>query len=305
VTIPRIVVLGNLLVDDIVFADGATRMGQAGGAVLYAALGAMLWNARPGLVSVVGDDYPHDMLQILDRRGADVTGVRELRRPGVRTWLLYEGHLRHLVHRLGCPTHEDVSPQPADIPVQWHAAPAWHLAPMPVGVQEMLLASLAGASGRFISIDPHFPVTEESLGAWKRILAGADAFFPGADELLLRETQSNPHDALRRLAGGRLRFVAFKRGAQGGILYDAHRDCFHDWTARTGATVDQTGAGDAFAAGFVCAYLEQLPIEVCLQRAIVTASFAVEAWGPEGLLAATRADAESRLHGWSRSEVRR
>ena len=33
---PDLVVLGNLLVDDIVFADGRTRMGEAGGATLYA-----------------------------------------------------------------------------------------------------------------------------------------------------------------------------------------------------------------------------------------------------------------------------
>ena len=38
--IPSIVLLGNLLVDDLVFPDGTTRMGQAGGALLYDALGA-------------------------------------------------------------------------------------------------------------------------------------------------------------------------------------------------------------------------------------------------------------------------
>jgi hypothetical protein len=57
---PSIVLLGNLLVDDVVFADGTTRMGQAGGALLYGELGATLWGARPGLVSVLGDDYPAD-----------------------------------------------------------------------------------------------------------------------------------------------------------------------------------------------------------------------------------------------------
>ena len=33
---PSLVLLGNLLVDDIVFPDGSTRMGQPGGAKLYA-----------------------------------------------------------------------------------------------------------------------------------------------------------------------------------------------------------------------------------------------------------------------------
>ena len=33
--IPSIVLFGNLLVDDVVLADGMTRMGQPGGALLY------------------------------------------------------------------------------------------------------------------------------------------------------------------------------------------------------------------------------------------------------------------------------
>ena len=49
VVTPALVVLGNLLVDDVVFPDGSTRMGQPGGAVLYAALGARLWDVRTGL----------------------------------------------------------------------------------------------------------------------------------------------------------------------------------------------------------------------------------------------------------------
>jgi hypothetical protein len=43
--IPDRIVLGNLLVDDMVFPDGRTRMAEPGGATLYAALGASLWRA--------------------------------------------------------------------------------------------------------------------------------------------------------------------------------------------------------------------------------------------------------------------
>jgi sugar/nucleoside kinase (ribokinase family) len=97
---PSIVLLGNLLVDDVVLPDSATPMGQAGGALMYSALAATLWSARPGLVSVVGDDYPADVLRALERRGADLSGVHALGRSGVRTWLLYEGNVRRLIHRI-------------------------------------------------------------------------------------------------------------------------------------------------------------------------------------------------------------
>jgi sugar/nucleoside kinase (ribokinase family) len=303
--IDTIVLLGNLLVDDVVLADGTTRMGQPGGALLYGALGATLWDSRPGLVSVRGDDYPTQILDELQQRGVDLTGVHPLGRPGVRTWLLYEGHVRRLIHRLGCPTHEEVSPQPTLIPAKWSAARAFHLAPMPFDVQRALLTALAAHAQAFISIDPHHAVTEETLHEWREVLAHADAFLPGEDELLLEGAHADPHRALPRLVNGRLRFVVFKRGAKGGILYDAHDERFHSWDARAPAVVDQTGAGDAFGVGLVLAHLEGLPIEACLQRAIVTASFAVASWGPEALLAATRADAEARLRQWYGSQEQR
>ena len=150
----------------------------------------------------------------------------------------------------------------------------------------------------FVSIDPHRPVTEETLDEWREALADADAFFPGQDELLLEGVEEDPHRALPRLVNGRLRFVVFKRGAKGGILYDAHEKCFHSWEARASTVLDHTGAGDAFALGLVLAHLEGLAMDACLQRAVVTASFAIEGWGPEALMTATRADAEGRLREW-------
>ena len=296
--IPSIVLLGNLLVDDVVLADGTTRMGQPGGALLYGALGATVWESRPGLVSVAGDDYPAQVLDKLRQRGVDLSGVHPLGRSGVRTWLLYEGQVRRLIHRLGGPTHDEVSPRPTLIPSKWRAARAFHLAPMPFDVQRALLTALRPHAPAFVSIDPHLPVTEETLHKWREALADADAFLPGEDELLLEGAHSDPQRALPRLVNGRLRFVVFKRGAKGGILYDAHDERFYSWDARADAVVDQTGAGDAFAIGLVLAHLKGFPTESCLQRAVVTASFALESWGPESLLAATRADAEARLWRW-------
>ena len=295
---PDVVVLGNLLVDDVVFADGSSRMGQPGGAVLYAALGARLWSVGTGCVSVRGDDYPADMLDRLRGCGVDLAGVQPLRRPGVRTWLLYEGQVRHLVHRLGCPSHEDVSPRPQDIPSEWRMARAFHLAPMPFAVQRALLTSLTSTASPFVSVDPHLPITDDTLTEWRAALARADACFASADELLFEQAGSDPGVALAQLASGRLRFVALKRGEYGGVLYDARDRRLHTWEARTTKVVDPTGAGDAFAMGFVSAHLEGLDVDECLQRAVVTASFALETWGSDALITATREEADRRLRSW-------
>lgn len=300
---PDLVLLGNLLVDDLVFPDGRTRMGQPGGAILYGALAASLWGARTGCVSLRGEDYPEPALDSLGRRGVSLEGIADLGRPGVRTWLLYEGRVRRVVHRLGCPSHEEVSPGVTHVPEPWRAARAFHLAPMPIAVHEALVPAL-GAGGAFVSVDPHELVTEATLSRWREVLAHADAFFPSEDELRLDDAQTDPRTAMKRLVAGRLRFVFYKRGLKGGLLYDAHEDRFHEWAARANGLIDPTGAGDGFAAGFLTAWLEGRAIVEALRRAVVTASFAIEAWGPVSLIEATRADAEARLRAWYPEEAR-
>ena len=300
---PDLVLLGNLLVDDVVFPDGRTRMGQPGGAMLYASLAAALWGARAGLVSLRGDDYPERTFDELRERGVLTDGVRALGRPGVRTWLLYEGRVRRVVHRLGGPTHEEVSPEADDVPQEWRGSRAFHLAPMPIALQARLAGHL-GDGGAFVSIDPHELVTEATLPRWREVLAFADAFFPSEDELRLDDAQTDPRRAMQRLAGGRLRFVCYKRGLKGGLLYDAREDRFHEWASRTHGVTDPTGAGDAFAAGFLVAHLRGLPVDDALRHGVVTASFAIEDWGPDGLFGAGPAEAAMRLRAWFGQEAK-
>ena len=58
---PKVVVVGNLTLDDVVLPDGTTRMASVGGNTLYAALGARLWQPGVGIVTRRGEDFPHDL----------------------------------------------------------------------------------------------------------------------------------------------------------------------------------------------------------------------------------------------------
>lgn len=305
---PDLVLLGNLLVDDVVFADGRTRMAQPGGAMLYASLAAALWGARVGCVSLRGDDYPAAALDALRARGVLLDGVHALDANGVRTWLLYEGAVRRVVHRLGGPSHEAVSPLPAHVPEGWRGARAFHLAPMPIATQRALVEAIRAwespQAPAFISVDPHLPVRTDTLEAWRALLEKVDAFFPSDDEWELPEAARDPAAALAALAGGALRFVAWKRGAAGGTLLDVRARRVHAWPPRAARVEDPTGSGDAFMAGFVTAHLAGQAPESCLRRGVVTAGFALEACGPDGLTAATRAEADARLASWDAAEVR-
>ena len=48
-------------------------------------------------------------------RGIDLSALRPLGRPGLRTWLLYEPEARRVVHRIGSPTHVEASPNADDL----------------------------------------------------------------------------------------------------------------------------------------------------------------------------------------------
>jgi sugar/nucleoside kinase (ribokinase family) len=254
-----LVLLGNLLVDDVVFPDGRTRMAQPGGAILYASLAAALWGARVGCVSLLGNDYPRSALDALRERGIALDGVHPLGTDGVRTWLLYEGGIRRVVHRLGCPSHEAVSPTPAHVPAAWRRARAFHIAPMPFATQRALVEAIRNweqpDSPVLLSLDPHLPVNENTLEEWSALLSLVDVFLPSDDEMHWAQAVKDPA-ALGQLVGGRLRHILWKQGVSGGTMYDAKDRRVSHWRAGSAPSQDPTGAGDAFMAGLVYPTLE-------------------------------------------------
>jgi sugar/nucleoside kinase (ribokinase family) len=284
---PDLVLLGNLLVDDIFRADGKTVTGSAGGAVLYAALAASASGCRVGLVSVLGSDYPPEALEALRSRGVDLGGLRKLDRSSIRTWLMYEPGGRRIIHYFGGPTHREMSPTLADLPPDWMGARAFHLSPMPIVHQRELVEGLsrqAPSSRRpFVSIDPHDPVSEDSLRDWCSLLAHADAFFPSQDEIAI--DLARPLDLARRLgAGGRLRMLALKRGANGGVLVDLADSSVRPWRAEPAQVVDPTGAGDAFAGAFLAEWLAHGSLELALSQGSTVAARTVSDWGARALI---------------------
>jgi sugar/nucleoside kinase (ribokinase family) len=62
--------------------------------------------------------------------------------------------------------------------------------------------------------------------------------------------------------------------------------------------VDATGAGDAFAGGFLAGLVTQSDVNRAIEQGIVSASFAIEDWGGRGLMAATPAVAAERHAEW-------
>lgn len=294
-----LVVLGNLIVDDIVYENGETRMAQPGGATLYMGLTARLWDLRVGLVSIAGRDFPSGLLRALEERGVDLAGVRRVDDPGLRTWLLYEGSIRRVVHRLDGASHAQSSPTSRDVPSQWQPR-AVHLAPMPFDLQLELATELSTKLGSkvLMSLDPFQLLNEEGLDQWKSLLSRVDLFFVSEDEMSSREIRIDPEPFLQRLLAGRLGTILYKQGKTGGLVMRSDAAPSLRWNGRAARVVDTTGAGDAFACGVLAGLLREAPMVRALQMGVVSASFAIQGQGVEALLDATPAAAQERLEAW-------
>jgi len=294
-----LVVLGNLIVDDIVYEDGQTQMAQPGGATLYMALTARLWNLEVGLVSIAGSDFPPTMLDALEERGVDLSAVQRSQDPGLRTWLLYEGDVRRVLHRLEGATHEQASPAATDVPTKWQPR-AIHLAPMPFDLQHRMASELSMRYGRevLLSLDPFELLVAADLSRWRDLLSQIDLFFVSEDEITSRQIQSEPEPFLRQLLAGRLDTVFYKQGKKGGLTVRPVEEAHPRWDSQAATVTDTTGAGDAFACGVLAGLLHRQPLARALQQGVVSASFAIQGQGAEALLQATPATVRRRLETW-------
>jgi len=294
-----LVVLGNLIVDDIVYESGETRMSQPGGATLYMGLTAPLWDLRVGLVSIAGKDFPSKILRALEDRGVELAGVHRSDEPGLRTWLLYEDGIRRVVHRLDGASHSQSSPTVNDIPAGWRPL-VIHLAPMPFGLQRELVTELATKFDDevLISLDPFELLTEEGSDQWHSLLSKIDFFFLSEDEMASREMRLEPEPVLRHLFVGRLRTILYKQGKAGGLVLRSDKASSLRWAGRADGVVDTTGAGDAFACGVLAGLIRDEPLVRALQRGVVSASFVIQGQGVEALLQATPTAAQERLETW-------
>jgi len=115
------------------------------------------------------------------------------------------------------------------------------------------------------------------------VLPLVDILFCGDDELdVVRAAIGENDDPVGALHAAGVREVVIKRGSRGATAYTP--DGVAETTAVPVPVVDVVGAGDAFAAGYLSAFLDGLDPEQRLRRGSVTAGFCVASGGDwEGL----------------------
>jgi hypothetical protein len=74
----RSIITGQLFREFNISADGKARLDIPGGNLLFASIGYRIWETDAGLISRVGENYPHDWLKEIESSGFDIRGIKIL-----------------------------------------------------------------------------------------------------------------------------------------------------------------------------------------------------------------------------------
>ena len=281
--------VGSIALDTLE-TDARQQTDILGGSATFFAVAASLF-APVRLVGVVGSDYPEAGWRLFRERNVDVSDVQQVAGRTFRWGGRYSSDFstrETLFTELG--VFERFQPRINPVNRQSGIVYLGNIQP---SLQLAVCREMAGAP----------TVISDTMNLWidrypqqlQEVLAKTDIFLINDEEA----AQLTGHDDLDSAAGDLLdagpATVIIKRGREGALLAagDSRR---HVPIFPEAVVVDPTGAGDSFAGGLVGHLARHGLAE--MDRAVIvaaaTASFTVEGFGLDGLLAATTAGIEQR-----------
>jgi ribokinase len=280
-----VVTVGDLFTDVIAALDCSLRHGDdtrarisihGGGATANTSVWLAEQGVRVGVVARVGEDaWGQAAIQMLGNHLITVHEIRDHARPtGTCVVLVDPDGERSMASDAGASAHLSAD----DLPTAWFA-PGVHLhlsgysLAQPVSRQGVTAAvTLARKAKMTISLDPGSVSTVESIGLPEFLaeIRGFDLLLPNDDEAMALTGARSPEAAALALAAA-AREVVVKLGPDGAVWSDGRR--VEHVPAEAVAVLDTTGAGDAFAAGFLARWLDgRAPVECLRQGAAVAAA---------------------------------
>lgn len=287
-----LLVAGWVAIDEIETPFSKVTGLLGGSATCAAVAGSLFTDVR--LLAAIGDDFPEKELAKLDRSNIDLAGL--VVTPGKTSrWggrYHYDMNTRDTVYtELGV----NMDWQPV-LPKGWEDSRTAFLAAGDPLLQRRILGDLSAPRSTMVDTIKFF--IDGSLVELKETLRHAD--FVALNESEAREIASTPSIAKagRALLASGVRGVIIKLGEYGAALVTAD-DYFVAPGYPLEDVLDPTGAGDAFAGGFM-GYLDTAGTVngAEIRRAViygsVVASFCVEGFGPSRLLTLTKDEVDSR-----------
>jgi sugar/nucleoside kinase (ribokinase family) len=291
-----VLVVGSIALDSVATPFGETADAPGGSAVFFAAAGALLHPVQ--VVGVVGSDYPLGVLKTLESRGVDLTGVEQVEGESFRWKAKYSYDLASretLDTRLGVFAH--FRPK---IPAKFQESKYVFLGNIDPGLQLGVLDQVKHPKLTACDTMNYWISSKKDLVL--ELLRHIDILMVNDSEARELSGDWNIYRAAQWILGRGPTRVVVKQGEHGALLVDKE-GTFKVPAYPLEEVFDPTGAGDAFAGGFM-AYLASVDdtSPAALRRAMVhgaaMGSFAVEAFGIQGFDNVKPADVRARVRAF-------
>jgi sugar/nucleoside kinase (ribokinase family) len=268
-----------------------------GGAATYISLAASYFIPQSHLISVVGDDFPDDVLSDMKSRGINQEGLQV--RKGEKSFFWAGKYHYDMNSRDTLDTQLNVL---ADfkpvVPDSYQSCEFLMLGNLDPSVQLSVLDQLKNRP-RLVVLDTMNFWMDIALEKLKEVIARVDVLTINDEEARQLSQEYSLVKAARKILTMGPRYLIIKKGEHGALLFHEDRAFFAP-ALPLEEVVDPTGAGDTFAGGFIgfLASAQNLSFEN-MKRAIVVgsamASFTCEKFGPERLLELDRSIIDHRI----------
>lgn len=273
-----ILVVGSVALDTVETPFGSADR-VLGGSANYFAAAASLFEAAPvRMVGVVGEDYPMADLDFLTERRVDLSGIEQASGESFSWKGRYHYDLNSrdtLWTRLG--VFADFQPR---IPESFRSSKYVFLGNIDPVLQLDVLDQVE--SPELVACDTMNFWIEGSRDALLKLLGRVDLIMVNDAEARQLADEPNLLKAARWISDRGPKWVVIKKGEHGAMLYAEERIFFVPGFPLE-SVFDPTGAGDAFAGGFMGTLASASTLDLHTLRAAMvygsaTGSFAVEAF---------------------------
>ena len=288
-----LLVVGSVAYDTVSTPYGR-RENALGGSATYFSIAASYFTPV-SVVAVVGEDFARTDVALLESKGVDTSGLQ--RAPG-NTFRWTGEYAQNLNSRETLDTQLNVFAEFSPTLASRHrGAPFLFLANIDPMLQLDVLRQMEPRPS-FVALDTMNFWIDGSRDDLSRIVSEVDVLFMDFDEIRSFAQEPNVLLAAKRIQGMGPRVVAAKRGEHGALIFDGP-SAFAAPAFPLDSPVDPTGAGDAFAGGFMgcLASTGQTGPDALRRAAMVGAvmgSFAVESFSADRLSSLSHDDIAQR-----------
>ena len=297
----KLLIVGTVAFDAIETPFGKTDK-ILGGAATFIGLAASQFDVDSAIISVVGDDFPQEYLNLLTDRKIDISALEIVKGGKTFFWKgLYHNDL-NTRDTLATELNVLADFKPV-VPESYNDAEVVMLGNLHPIVQLDVINQLKKRP-RIIILDTMNFWMDNALNDLMEVIKQIDVLTINDEEARQLTGEYSLVKAAQKIFTMGPKYVVIKKGEHGALLF--HEDqIFFAPALPLEEVFDPTGAGDTFAGGFAgyLAASEDSSFEN-MKKAVIhgsnLASFSVEKFGTEGMLQLTHKEITERLHQFKR-----